>query len=329
MGADFEFTISSSGQPQLLFIDKGNKKVNVGSKLSDFQIKRKLGEGNFGSVSLVESKITNKVYALKEIRGDYYDNEAQRLEVEREIKLLENLNHPHVIKYFTSFMENGNFYIVTEYINGGSLENLYNEVRKEGKYIREKLIWDFLIQALSGLVYLHEDKKIIHRDIKPDNLLLDKENGLKISDFGVSAINKQDADELTKCHGTRIGPISFMSPEMTQGGTFEFKNDIYMLGLTFYFILTGKLPEVKTRNIFDNSINILKKKDSMEIIPEVYSKDIKNYIDKLLTWEAEQRPSARRAFAEAISYYTIIFRNYINFIFFAMLFCHSIYWALF
>jgi len=51
-----------------------------------------------------------------------------------------------------------------------------------------------------------------------------------------------------------------MSPEMTQGGTFEFKNDIYMLGLTFYFILTGKLPEVKTRNIFDNSINILKKK---------------------------------------------------------------------
>ena len=198
MGADFEFTINSSGQPQLLFIDKGNKKVNVGSKLSDFIIKRKLGEGNFGSVSLVESKITNKVYALKEIRGDYYDNEAQRLEVEREIKLLENLNHPHVIKYFTSFTEKGNFYIVTEYINGGSLENLYKDVRKEGKFIREKLIWDFLIQALSGLVYLHEDKKIIHRDIKPDNLLLDKENGLKISDFGISAENKQDADELTK-----------------------------------------------------------------------------------------------------------------------------------
>ena len=305
MGADFEFTINSSGQPQLLFIDKGNKKVNVGSKLSDFIIKRKLGEGNFGSVSLVESKITNKVYALKEIRGDYYDNEAQRLEVEREIKLLENLNHPHVIKYFTSFTEKGNFYIVTEYINGGSLEDLYKDVRKEGKFIREKLIWDFLIQALSGLVYLHEDKKIIHRDIKPDNLLLDKENGLKISDFGVSAINKQDADELTKCHGTRIGPIPFMSPEMTEGGTFEFKNDIYMLGLTFYFMLTGKLPEEKARNIFDNSIQIIKKKDSMEIIPEVYSKDIKNFIDKLLTWEAGQRPSARRAFAEAISYYTI------------------------
>jgi serine/threonine protein kinase len=96
-----------------------------------------------------------------------------------------------------------------------------------------------------------------------------------------------------------------MSPEMTKGGTFEFKNDIYMLGLTFYFMLTGKLPEIKTKNFFDNSINIIKKKDSMEIIPEVYSKDIKHFIDKLLTWEVDQRPSAKRAFAEAVSYYTI------------------------
>ena len=65
MWADFEFTITSLGQPELLFIDKGNKKVNVGSKLSDFEVKRELCKSNFCSVSLVESKITNKVYALK------------------------------------------------------------------------------------------------------------------------------------------------------------------------------------------------------------------------------------------------------------------------
>ena len=305
MGADFEFTITSSGQPELLFIDKGNKKVNVGSKLSDFEVKRELGKGNFGSVSLVESKITNKVYALKEIKGEHYDTQEQRLEVQREIKLLEDLNHPHVIKYFTSFEENGNFYIVIEYINGGSLEDLYKDVRKEGKYIREKLIWDFLIQALSGLAYLHDNKKIIHRDIKPDNLLLDQEHGLKISDFGVSAVNSQDADELIKCHGTRIGPIPFMSPEMTQGHMFEFKNDIYMLGLTFYFMLTGKLPEVKRKNFFDNSIKVFINENAMDLVPEVYSKDIKHFISKLLTVEVDQRPSATRAFAEAVSYYTI------------------------
>ena len=142
MGADFEFSIDSSGKPQLFFIDKGNSKINVGSKLSDFIVEKELGKGNFGAVYL---------YALKEIKREMY-NEDQRLEVEKEIRLLKDLNHPHVIKYFTSFQENGNFYIVIEYINGGSLENLYNQVKSEGKLIREKMIWDFLIQTLKRLL---------------------------------------------------------------------------------------------------------------------------------------------------------------------------------
>lgn len=108
MGADFELSINQNGQPSLLYIDKGNNKVNVGTKLSDFDIEKKLGQGHFGSVCLVKSKKTNKLYALKEIRGEIF-NDNQRKEVEREIKLLEDLNHPHIIKYFTSFRENGNF----------------------------------------------------------------------------------------------------------------------------------------------------------------------------------------------------------------------------
>ena len=110
--------IDSNGKPQVLFIDKGGKQENVGSKLSDFVIQKKLGEGHFGSVCLVSSNITKKLYAMKEIKADRYESEEQRLEVQKEIKLLENLHHPHVITYFTSFRENNNFYIVTEYING-------------------------------------------------------------------------------------------------------------------------------------------------------------------------------------------------------------------
>ena len=304
MGADFEFSIDSSGKPQLFFIDKGNSKINVGSKLSDFIVEKELGKGNFGAVYLVTSKLTKKVYALKEIKREMY-NEDQRLEVEKEIRLLKDLNHPHVIKYFTSFMENGNFYIVIEYINGGSLENLYNQVKSEGKLIREKMIWDFLIQTLSGLVYLHENKKIIHRDIKPDNLLLDKENGLKISDFGISAVYKNDADDLIKCHQTHIGPIAFMSQEIAEGKDYDFKSDIYMLGLTFYFMLTGILPEAKKRRFDDDNFDVIKKKNSEEFIPEYYSEEIKHFINKLLLPDTNQRPSAKRAFAEAISHYTI------------------------
>ena len=302
MGADFDFTIGQDGQPQLLYIDKGHNKVNVGNKLSDFIVERELGKGHFGAVFLVTSKLTKKVYAMKEIKQNRYNDEDQRKEVQKEIKLLENLKHPHVITYFASFRENGNFYIITEYINGGSLESFMNFYQQKGKHIEEKLVWDLLAQSLSGLVYLHENQKIIHRDVKPDNILLDKELNLKISDFGVSAINKKDTEEFLKCHGTCAGPIQYMAPEMAQGGTYEFKSDIYMLGLTFFKLLSGKMPEKK---FVDQDDNIIVKKDSSASIPNIYSQSLINFVKKLLTYDVNDRPNSRRAFAEAIVNYTI------------------------
>lgn len=305
MGSDFDFTVDANGQPQLLYIDKGQHKVNVGNKLSDFDIVRRLGQGHFGSVYLVTSKLTKKIYAMKEIKSNRYNSDEQRAEVEREIKLLENLNHPHVIRYFSSFRENGNFYIVIEYINGGSLDNLMKGLKEKGKLMDEKKVWDFMLQTLSGLVYLHEHKKIIHRDIKPDNILFDKEYNIKISDFGVSAVNRNDADELIKCHGTCIGPIDFMAPEMANGGTYEFKSDVYMLGLTFFNLMSGKMPEKKVCQ--GDDIFVIINRDAT--LPDYYSNDMKNFIKKLLTVDVKDRPSAKRAFVEALAYYTLKFQK--------------------
>ena len=299
MGGEIELMTDTNGKPQLLFIDKGGKKVNVGSKLSDFTIVKKLGEGHFGSVNLVTSKITKKLYAMKEIKENRYESEKQILEIQKEIKLLENLHHPHVITYFTSFRENGNFYIVTEYINGGSFEDLLKKNISQGKFIEEKTIWDLLVQSLSGLLYLHENKKIIHRDIKPDNILLDLEGRVKISDFGVSAIKSEEVEEYVKCHGTVAGPIQFMSPEMCFGGSYDFKSDIYMLGLTFFFMMSNDLPEKKIRfgPIF------LPIKNPNAKIPDTYSPTLKKFIEKLLN-NPEERPSTKRAYSEAIAFYT-------------------------
>ena len=138
MGQEAEFMLDNNGQPKILLIDKGGEKVNVGSKLSDFTIVKNLGEGHFGSVKLVTSKLTNKLYAMKEINQSRYQTEKQRKLVMKEIKLLENLHHPHVITYFNSFVENNNFYIIIEYINGGSLEDLLIENIKQEKIISEK-----------------------------------------------------------------------------------------------------------------------------------------------------------------------------------------------
>ena len=299
MGADFEFSIGSDGKPQLLYIDKGKKKVNVGNKLSDFDIQRKLGQGHFGSVYLVKSKKTHKVYAMKEIKSERYRNDEQQAEIQKEIKLLENLDHPHIITYFSSFKENNNVYIVTEYINGGNLESIIKSNIQKKSYTDERKVWDLMIQCLSGLMYLHEKRKIIHRDIKPDNILIDADGNLKISDFGVSAIKSEEVEDLVKCHGTIAGPISFMAPEMALGGTYDFKSDIYMLGLTFFFLMSNDIPEKKIQ--LGPLLIPVRNKDAK--IPDIYSNAIKNFLKKLLD-SPDKRPSAKLAYSEAIALFT-------------------------
>ncbi len=295
-----EFTLDANGQPRFLCIDKGGEKVNVGSKLEDFQIVRPLGKGNFGAVYLVTSKLTNKLYAMKEIQTSKYKSQEEVNQVEKEIKLLENLRHPHVITYFNSFKQNGNIYIVIEYINGGSLEDLLMKNIKQQKRIDEKTLWDLLIQSLSGLLYLHEKRKIIHRDIKPDNLLLDSEGHLKISDFGVSAIKSDEVDDLLKCHGTVAGPIQFMAPEMCLGDAYDFKSDIYMLGLTFWFMASNNLPERK----LSLGPLIIPIKNPNAKLPDCYSEMLKGFINSLLK-PPEERPSTSEAYYQAISFYSI------------------------
>ena len=297
---NLEFTLDANGQPRFLCIDKGGEKVNVGSKLADFQIVRPLGKGHFGSVFLVTSKLTNKLYAMKEIQASKYSSQEELNQVEKEIKLLENLRHPHVITYFNSFKEKGNIYIIIEYINGGSLEELLIKNIEQKKRIPEKTLWDLLIQSLSGLLYLHEKRKIIHRDIKPDNLLLDSEGHLKISDFGVSAIKSDEVDDLLKCHGTVAGPIQFMAPEMCIGDAYDFKSDIYMLGLTFWFMASCSLPEKK----ISLGPLIIPIKNPNAKLPDVYSDALKSFINTLLK-PPEQRPSTSEAYYNAIGYYSV------------------------
>ena len=289
------------------------------NKLSDFTIQRELGKGHFGSVSLVVSNKTKKLYAMKQIKSSMYKNEKEILEVEREVKLLENLSHPHVITYFTSFKENNDFYIVTEYINGGNLFTLMEKNIKQKKHIEEKTIWIMLIQTLGGLLYLHQKKKIVHRDIKPDNLLLDMNGNLKISDFGLSAIISDDADENVKCHGTMAGAIPFMAPEVALGQKYDFKSDLYMLGLTFFLLMSNRLPEKK----IDMGIIIMPIKYDDAKIPDFYSENLQKIIKKLLIDNPEERPSTVDIYYETITYYSFKYLKITSFL--AALQClHSI-----
>ena len=147
---------------------------------------------------------------------------------------------------FLLFMRKEIFiYIITEYINGGNLKELIQKLKEKGKLVDEKKMWEFLIQLLKGLFYLHEEKKIIHKDIKPENILIDENMNLKISDYGINATNNKKVDDMLKHHGISIGSIQFIAPEMINNGIYDFKSDIYMLGLTLFNLMFGKLPDEK------------------------------------------------------------------------------------
>ena len=298
MGASGGAIKNDKGDLIFYDIDKTHKKFELDKKysLQDFEIMKTLGSGYFGEVFLVKYNKNQKYYAMKKLNL----KKNKGADIYKEIKLLENLDHPHIIHYFTSFIEDNFWYIVVEFMNGKNLQDLIKENIKNKKYMEPKKVCDLLIQCLSGLAYLHKEKKIIHRDIKPDNLLLDLDFNLKISDFGVSAIDSFniDIEDILKFHNSFAGPISFVAPEVLEQKKYDFKSDIYMLGLTFFLLTSNEYYITRINKGKIISTNTGAK------IGNMYPPDLKKLILSFLETQ-ELRPKAEDAFNEALYIYTI------------------------
>ena len=290
-------TKDKDGNLHIIEIDNNPKSsINVGQSISDFEIIQILGKGCFGEVYLVVSKKTKKGYAMKKMK---VNNNSKDEDIKREIKLLQTLNHKYVVKYFTSFCENGFWHIIIQYINGKNFQviadkNVENEINLE-----EKKIWKYLIQCLNGLLYLHNEKHIIHRDIKPDNIILDEADNIKISDFGISSLEGISIEEtLINSKNKVLGPINFLAPEIILGQKHSYLSDIYMLGLTFFNLASNKYylhRYLEGKKIKTNYTD--------EVIPSIYSDELKNFIMSLLQ-EKDKRPNSEDALNEALKIYT-------------------------
>ena len=155
---------------------------------------------------------------------------------------MRSLNHPNIVRLFNCFEDYNNYYFCSEFIDGNNLETFIKKYKDNLSHIEEKLIIHIFKQILNGLIYLHS-KNIMHRDIKPDNILIDENNNIKITDFGISACcGGDDIEKDLISDKTIVGPKKYVSPEIKEGREYDLKCDIFSLGYTMYFLMNFSLP---------------------------------------------------------------------------------------
>lgn len=208
------------------------KKLFIRSEICESSI---LGEGAGGSVSKCKLKEHGTVFALKTITAS--PNPEFQKQILRELKFNKSCDSPYIVKYFGTFLDeqNSRICIAMEYMGGRSLDAIYKRVKSMGGRIGEKVLGKVAESVLRGLSYLHS-KKIIHRDIKPQNILLNEAGEVKLCDFGVSG------DVINSLATTFTGTSYYMAPERIKGESYTVTSDVWSLGLTLLEVAQGKFP---------------------------------------------------------------------------------------
>ena len=209
--------------------------ITRGQKINDrYQIIRTIGEGGMANVYLAHDIILDRDVAVKILRGDLAGDEKFVRRFQREAIAASSLSHPNIVEMYDVGEDDGKYFIVMEYIEGRTLKSL---IKKRGALTLSEVI-DIMLQLTSGLACAHESY-IIHRDIKPQNVLILDDGRVKITDFGIAmALN---SNELTQTNSV-MGSVHYLPPEQANGNGSTIKSDIYSTGILMYELLTGKLP---------------------------------------------------------------------------------------
>lgn len=254
-------------------------------ELDDYIILDKIGKGNGQNlIYKVKHLEKNKVFALKKIVYDK-NNKADNERTFNEIRIFKEMDHLYIIKYYDYIIKNEYLFIIMEYAAGGDLQKIVKKNLENGTHIKENQIWIWFLQICQALKYIHL-KKILHRDIKTQNIFLDENKNIKLGDFGIS----KKLENTTDYAITSIGTPFFLPPEMCNGEKYNMKADIWMLGCVLYELCSLKKP-FKGDNMIALINNI--KKDEIPDIPPMYSNEMKEMVKLLTKKDDSKRPYIR------------------------------------
>jgi len=242
-----------------------------------------LGRGATSSVWKVKHKPTNQFYALKEMILEERDVLRQKL---AELKALHYSSHPCIVAFYGAFYLNASLYLVLEYMDGGTLLDLLQKC----KVISENILCTLARKIVLGLEYLHKELHVIHRDIKPHNILINRNGEVKITDFGVCAELAHTFDQVN----TFVGTAKYMSPERLKGSTYTIKSDIWSLGIVLFQCAVGKYPYgdrlSDIPNNFFTFLMIIAEGDPPILPVQGFTEDFRNLINSCLQKTDQNRP---------------------------------------
>ena len=246
--------------------------------LKDFNIGKKLGRGKFGCVYLAQEKASQYVVALKTLFKRQLSNAGVEHQLRREIEIQSHLRHPNILRLFGYFYDASRVYLILEYAEGGEL---YKQLTKQTKFT-EELTANYICQLAQALHHCHK-KHVIHRDMKPENILIGSNGELKIADFGWS-VHAPGSRRQTLC-----GTLDYLSPEMIEGKSHDHYVDVWSLGILMYEFLFGVPPfEADTHN---ETYRRISKVDLQFPLHNTLSDDAKDLIRKLLVKVPNERIS--------------------------------------
>uniref|UniRef100_A0A8B9SGJ9 non-specific serine/threonine protein kinase n=1 Tax=Anas platyrhynchos TaxID=8839 RepID=A0A8B9SGJ9_ANAPL len=241
---------------------------------------QKIGEGSFGKAILVKAKENSQQYVIKEINISKMSNK-EREESRREVAVLANMKHPNIVLYRESFEENGCLYIVMDYCEGGDLFKKINA--QKGILFSEDQILDWFVQICLALKHIH-DRKILHRDIKSQNIFLTKDGTIQLGDFGIARVLNSTVELARTCIGTPY----YLSPEICQNRPYNNKSDIWALGCVLYEMCTLK-HAFEAGNMKNLVLKIIS--GSFPPVSMHYSYDLRNLLSQLFKRNPKDRPS--------------------------------------